>query len=342
MAIAVRPRRCPLAARAFAKVMKPARPLLARLAALAAAGGALLATGPALGWSQATHSTTGAIAWADLAAHDGDALAELVQIARHHPDYPLFERRAAGLAPAVKQRALFEWLARWSDDIRGGPEDRPKWHYSLHVVSGRTWLWKIRNGAALDGFAYNYAKLSDPCARPADRAKAIGWLIHIIGDVQQPLHGGHQMTATFPGTDRAGELAFVRRFADSEPVDLHHYWDEIFQQARVSPRGGDWAEAIARAWPRSRIPELARQGTPQALFGSYLTESETLARLVAYQGTFLRSVPKGHQAPVVTELENRTALILSERRVATGGYRIADMLARAVHQARADRTVCPV
>lgn len=322
--------------------MKAAVRRFSRLAAVLGGLGALVSTGPAQGWSQTTHSTTGAIAWADLTKSDPDALAELVQIARAHQDYPLFERHTAKLSPAMKQRALFEWLARWPDDIRGGPEDRPKWHYSLKVVSGRTWLWKIRNGEAMEGFNVNFRKLSDPCARPAERAKAIGWLIHIVGDVQQPLHGGHQMTATFPGTDEAGSRAFVRRFADAKPTDLHQYWDLMFEDGRISPIGGDWAQAIAKAWPRSRIPELQRQGAPVNLFGSYLVESETLARLVGYQGTFLKAVPAGQEAPVVTPLENRMALILAERRVATSGYRIADMLAKAVRLARANRSVCPV
>lgn len=113
----------------------------------------------------------------------------------------------------MQDRALLEWLARWPDDIRGSIDDQPKWHYQLEVVSGRTWLWPIYNGDASGGFAFNYARLANPCAPSAQRAKAIGWLIHIVGDIQQPLHAGHQMTAQYALTDRAGELAFVRRTA---------------------------------------------------------------------------------------------------------------------------------
>jgi hypothetical protein len=304
---------------------------------------ALALPAPAIGWSQETHQTTGAIAEADLAKRDPATLAALVDLAKAHPDYALFDRAAAGLPPAVRQRALFEWLARWPDDIRTGPEDHPKWHYLLRVVHGRTWLWPLRNGAADAGFAYNYAVLSDRCALPSDRAKAIGWLIHIVGDVQQPLHGGHQMTATFPETDRAGELAYVRRVPGGEPTNLHQYWDKIIERggAKVPAGQPDWATALAQAWPRERLPELKRRLYPAARFDSWLIESGELARLVAYQGTFLTASADPARAPVVTARENAVALALAKRRIATGGYRIADTLAAAMQAATASRQTCP-
>lgn len=310
-------------------------------AGLAAALTLLALASPAAAWSEETHQTTGAIAWADLAANRPEVLAELVAITYAHPHFPLFARRAGTLPDPVQQRALFEWLARWPDDIRTGPDDQPKWHYALRVVHGRSWLWPVRNGTAKQGFAVNYAVLADPCARMAERAKAIGWLIHIVGDMQQPMHAGHQMTASFPATDRAGELSFVRRFADSQPVNLHQHWDQMFQQARVSAPGGDWAAALARAWPRQRITGLNRKGSAVYQFASQVEETRELARLVAYRGTFARAAPLGQAAPIMTAHENAYALALAGRRVATAGYRIADMLALAIDQAAATSAVCP-
>ena len=155
------------------------------------------------------------------------------------------------------------------------------------------------------------------------------------------MHAGHQMTASFPATDRAGELSFVRRFADSQPVNLHQHWDQMFQQARVSAPGGDWAAALARAWPRDRITGLNRKGSAVYQFASQVEETRELARLVAYRGTFARAAPLGQAAPIMTAHENAYALALAGRRVATAGYRIADMLALAIDQAAATSAVCP-
>lgn len=303
----------------------------------------LVAGSPAArAWSEATHQTTGAIAWADLARRDPAALAELLGLAPAHQDYPLFAVHAKDLGEATRQRALFEWLARWPDDIRGGPEDYPKWHYELRVVSGRTWAWPFYNGLASEGFAFNYAKLADPCADPAERAKAIGWLLHIVGDVQQPLHAGHQMTTAFSLTDRAGQLAFVRRSVGGEVTDLHQYWDQMIERGAMQlPQGqSDWASTLMAIWPRAQLPEAARTDAPGALFSSYLDESAALAQLVAYRGTFLAATPDAARAPTVSEAENAVARRLVTRRVATSGYRIADVLAMALAEARQNQGFC--
>ncbi len=309
----------------------------------AIAAGTLTSGAPAWSWSEETHQTTGAIAWADLKTRDPQALATLLALAPSHPDYALFAKAAQRLSADMRERALFEWLARWPDDIRTGPYDQPKWHYELRVVYGRSSLWPFRNGTASEGFAANYELLANHCAAPAARALAIGWLIHIVGDVQQPLHAGHQMTSEYNMTDRAGELAFVRRTPDGEPTNLHQYWDKTMERSGVTlPAGApDWATALGRIWPRARLPELTRQGSPQEVFASYLDESAELARLVAYRGTFLQASPDPVLAPVVSEFENRVALELAERRIATSGFRIADVLARATKAAAPGNQACP-
>lgn len=316
------------------------RRLLAGLAALAAA----LSASAAQAWSNLGHQSTGAIAWHDLKARHPAELAELLDLIRQHQDFARFQPHFAALSPEQQQRAAFEALARWPDDIRGGPEDRPEWHFQLRVVSGRTWLWPFENGNAAFGFGYNYTKLSNPCDPASERAKAIGWLIHIIGDIQQPLHAGHQMTGDYPETDRAGQLAFVRR-PGGMVTDLHQFWDETLEKGGgVLPAGQDnWANALIAMWPRQRLSrELSREGEPQVLFASYLDESAELARLVGYQGTFLRATADPAAAPMVTNAEQRQGIALAQRRIATGGYRIADLLARAIKDARAVTWTCPV
>lgn len=303
------------------------------LPAILAAVAALLPAGAALGWSIPTHQATGAIAYADLAQRNSPALDELAGIAHALPYYPFLERAAAQLPPAERQRALFEFLARWPDDIRRGPEDHPEWHYELRVVSGRTWLWPFHNGEASEAFALNYRRLADPCAPAAERARGLAWLIHIVGDVQQPLHAGHQMTTRFPGTDRAGSVAFIRRQPDGAPSSLHDYWDDILDPAR----GGGLPQALAAQWPRSRLPELAHR----AAFAGYLDESAALAGMVAYQGSFLAASAEPTAAPAATARENAVAEALARRRVALAGYRIADVLVAALAEAHAKKARCP-
>ena len=86
---------------------------------------------------------------------------------------------------------------------------------------------------------------------------------------------------------------------------------------------------------------MNRRGSAVRQFAVQVEETRELSRLVAYRGTFAQAVPEGQTAPVTTPGENVFALTLAGQRVATAGYRIADMLAMAVDQGAATRAVCP-
>ena len=275
--------------------------------------------------------TTGAIAFDDLELSDPALLAKLVAIAAAHPDRARFDKNLNGLTGKARARAMFEWLARWPDDVKGTAYDHPKWHYELRVISPWAAIWPFRNGTASEGFDQNFRTLADATAKPADRAVAIGWLLHIIGDIQQPLHAGHWASWTYPLTDRAGTLGHVRRAPGGVPVVLHEFWDQILDRAGPpDATSRTWAQPLERTWPRTRLPELGYAGTPQAQFGHWLDESLALARMAGYRDAFLRATPDAADAPAVSLNYNMVSTRIAQRRVATGGYRIADTLRRAL------------
>jgi hypothetical protein len=293
---------------------------------------------PASAWSEETHMTTGAIAFDDLNIHDPATIAEIEKILVAHPHYNKFVAHADDQEndSANKTRVMFEWLARWPDDIRGTEYDSPDWHYELRVVYGRTWMWPFRNGNATIGFDESFRILSDKNAPAKDRAIAIGWLMHITGDMQQPLHAGHQMTDVFWATDEAGQLSYVRKTADGPAIPMHNYWDQILDGFSAdSTRSRDtttyaWTQQLQTLWPRGAATARQYGGSPQEQFAMWIDESMHLARLVAYTGTYLQATADQDSAPLVTSLELRTAQELSKRRVATGGYRIAEVLRLAL------------
>ena len=77
---------------------------------------------PAFAWSEETHMTTGAIAFDDLAANDPATIAAMEKILSAHPHYDKliaqFDDQEPGSDSANKTRVMFEWLARWPDDIK--------------------------------------------------------------------------------------------------------------------------------------------------------------------------------------------------------------------------------
>lgn len=293
---------------------------------------ALMATtGPAFAWSEETHMTTGAIAFDDLARSDPALLAALDRIIAAHPDYAKLAAHAGKLMGAARTRVIFEWLARWPDDIRGTAYSHPEWHYELRVVSGWTAAWPFRNGSARAGFDENYRTLADVKAPMAARAIALGWILHVVGDIQQPLHAGHRMSSDFPKTDRAGQSGFVRRTQGGAPVDLHQFWDKMLDQpGAANATSAYWSGKLQRLWPRARLPELSGKGSAQQRFSIWLDESMVLARIGAYQGAFVHASPEPATAPAVSENYARVMQRVAQRRVALGGYRIADSIRMAL------------
>ena len=292
---------------------------------------AAFASSEANAWSRETHMTTGAIAFDDLERNSPALLAALEPIIAAHPDRARLDASLKGLTGRTRARAMFEWLARWPDDVRGTAYDHPKWHYELRVISSWSAIWPFRNGTASQGFDKNFRILADNKAKSADRAVALGWLLHIVGDIQQPLHAAHWASWTYPMSDRAGTLGFVRRVRGGAPIELHEFWDQILDRAGPpDATARAWAQPLQRTWPRIRLPELGYAGTPHAQFAYWLDESLALAWMAGYRDAFLRATRDAVAAPITSPRYNMISNRIAQRRVVTGGYRIADTLRMAL------------
>jgi nuclease S1 len=107
----------------------------------------------------------------------------------------------------------------WADNIRQYRHDADKLHYvniplaDTRYVPGRHCPGGQCIVAAIEQERY---LLADPAASPEQRAEALRFLIHFMGDLHQPLHtadngdrGGNQRSVTFLG----------------HATDLHKVWD---------------------------------------------------------------------------------------------------------------------
>lgn len=289
-----------------------------------------IAAAPALAWSEETHMTTGAIAF-DTLVKNPKALDSIADIITGHPHYDKLLANSAQLKGKARLRRMMQWMARWPDDIRGTKYSRPEWHTELRVVHGRSWFWPFRNENALDGLDINYRIFADKRESNERRAIALSWLLHIIGDIQQPLHAGHQMTSDFPATDRAGQLAFIRKASDDSVTNLHQYWDKILDESGpVTATSDKWAPLLQNQWAYGPKTMTTYEGSAQEQFSAWLDESAIIAAKLAYSGSYLKATPDAANAPRITAREQKIAVELSKRRVVTGGYRIADTIIMAL------------
>jgi len=161
-----------------------------------AAAVAALVPAPALAWGKTGHRVVAAIADTQLS---GLARAQIAQI----------------LGPG---ESLAD-VANWSDEMRSDPtpfwqKTTPPWHYV--TVNGFTYDHAPPEGDALAALAHFRETLHDPEASLADKQLALRFVVHLVGDLHQPLHVGKCC-------DRGGNEVKVTWFGKA--TNLHSVWD---------------------------------------------------------------------------------------------------------------------
>jgi hypothetical protein len=141
------------------------------------------------------------------------------------------------------------------------------------------------------------------------RVVALRILMHVVGDLHQPLHAATRMSRVHPEGDAGGNYVRLPRQASAK--NLHAYWDRgggfLLGRAQVLQR----AHALEKMWPC--YPEQVNQDPKQ-----WVLESYTIAREKVYQFTKDSIMPGGTYQAMVYQL--------SEQRLALAGCRLAAVL----------------
>src|ERR1051325_10311431 len=263
-------------------------------------------------WVAAGHRTVAAIAWEHLTPR---ARARAVELLLHGPTLANFASlRPAGGSEAARDRALFLNAATW--------------HYA-------DFYWDVENGQphdipntspdslnAAERIVALGATLADSSAADTTRAVALAWVLHLVGDIHQPLHASSRVTPAepLPKGDEGGNT-----FHLDDKRNLHAYWDHMLDETIAPDPGEDsmaYASRVARqiegTHPGAAPPAPAAQ--PDAL--GWAHEGLRLAQTAVYSGVSRGSAPSAaYQA---------AALQVAEGRIAQAGYRLAALLNAAL------------
>ena len=112
----------------------------------------------------------------------------------------------------------------WPDEERSGPDEFWRrtaypWHFvTLKADAHAEDLVHPEEGDAATALARFTAELRDPAIPREKKAGALRFIIHVIGDLHQPLHVGKE-------GDRGGNDVKVAWFDDPVPRNLHWVWD---------------------------------------------------------------------------------------------------------------------
>lgn len=310
---------------------------LARRSRIAFAGlilAALLATPRSTGaWSVGGHMVTAAIAHRELLARDPRALQRVLQLLRSHPAYAEWTEqiRKQAARPGARfdpDAALFMLAARWPDDVRRTRDDHPSWHFVNHPYAvGGTPPRPAAHPNLEDAFEANRRIVRDANRSAGERAIALSWILHLVGDAHQPLHAVAMYAPGYETGDRGGNRVLVRTAEGRRPTNLHTLWDGFVLQ-----RGTDLTEADRRAielrgrpeFARSRLRELAEKKLSRWTG----KESRDAAVRTAYRNGALRGSPDPDSAgaPVLPTGYTGESQALGERRAMLAGLRMADLL----------------
>jgi len=290
----------------------------------------------ALAWSRPGHMVSAAIAYDELSARDPRIIERVVALTEQHPDRGAFEVAIGGARGEERSRRIFLELARWPDDTRGSIHDHPTWHYwSRPVVDESSPPAKaphdVPQGSAYEAFALNLSVASDPRSSAGERAIALAWIFHLVGDIHQPLHAVSQVSKRFPEGDRGGSLQFVLDPIDREPRSLHWYWDDRVSRDGEPELAMKHAEDLMRRVPRSQLRLQPFNSATE--FSEWAKESYQLGSTVAC-GPDLKASDAASTAPEQSKSYLDQSLEVAEQRLTLAGYRLTEVLRRVFRNER--------
>ncbi len=283
---------------------------------------------------------TGEVAYDLLAPRDPQAVAAIAALEHSHPDWARFEARLGDLKGPARDRLLFALMARWPDDARGGPLDHPAWHLDLRLIpdpdSPSPVLARAPTGAAdalvageaRTAFDLALATVRDASAPAPERAIALCWIFHLVGDIHQPLHAGQLVSAAYPLSDSAGGAEKVRLAPGAPAVGLHAFWDAILDLDKDDAAAAD---EIAGRLERSEPSAPPPTGAAEEAFRSWAQESYQAAATEAYPGRHAVGASKADQAPVLDPAYVARAKAVGEARMALAGGRLAWVVEAAMN-----------
>jgi hypothetical protein len=134
------------------------------------------------------------------------------------------DTQLSGLARANVEEILgpgesLDEAANWPDEMRSAPGDfwqktATPWHYV--TLNGIIYDHAPPEGDALEALGRFSKVLRDPNASREDKQLALRFIVHLVGDLHQPLHNGRCC-------DKGGNDVKVTWFG--KPTNLHAVWD---------------------------------------------------------------------------------------------------------------------
>lgn len=288
-------------------------------------------------WDDTGHKITTHIAWQKMTPAAREQAVALLSAAPEN-SHLLMLLPTDSRELAVRQEQMFIAASTWSDlvrserfPVRKQTYDRPTWHYT-------NIFWRQANGKpeilnelkpekenvverlfALEKIVADAQQLNGECG------VALAWILHLVGDIHQPLHASARVTELEPKGDQGGNL-FLLTAPDvprEQRDNLHRLWDSAVTRRFLRANAAECdtiyiSRLAAKITDKYPLKHFAGK-TDAAKYDEWAQEGFKMASEELYPPTLKRGVTpdKDYQ---------KRAVEISEERLALAGYRMANLL----------------
>ena len=293
---------------------------------------------PAFAWNDRGHMSVGYVAYKHLKPATRDRVNALLKLNPKYNDWAAkVDKQMPNASADDKNLMIFMLATVWADDIKrdrsyksdgtqGGnrPEGSPDpgrntgyddllmhkyWHFiDTPFSNDGTVLPPIPTPNAQERIALFRTVLA---SSSPDELKSydLVWLLHIVGDIHQPLHASTRVSKTDPDGDAGGNLVKL----DCAKCELHFFWDALLGTQNDLPT----VIKGARKLPKAQGSLVAKIDEKE-----WVAEGFQAAQKVVY------APPVGPgDGPYTLSLEyKKKAGKLAKQRLALAGARLARLL----------------
>ena len=281
-------------------------------------------------WSGPGHLIVAAIAFRELKPEERG---QAVEILRAHDNRDKWEAEVPENDAGLEEGSvMFMGASKWPDEIKRSSSswNHKEWHDVDYPMTPPDFA--IQPSPAPDDIVFAIElcvrKLKDSTLAAKDEACWLAWLIHLAGDITQPLHCCALVNDDFkaPDGDRGGNLFFVRA-GSGLGVPLHKMWDNALGtskgfHAKVLRGYVNQAIELGSEFKRDNLVELRENTTPAA----WARESWQIAVEQVYLRGQLQYGKNAGSAPLLPDGYTKSLKATAQRRVTIAGYRLADLI----------------
>lgn len=151
-------------------------------------------------------------------------------------------------------------------------------------------------------------------ASPTEKREALKFLVHLVGDIHQPLHAGRR-------SDKGGNTIKIPAFLNRKPAagfNLHQVWDSLLIESK-SRDSKEYADSISKGL--SKLTATSYRGERNT--ARWLEESHKLAFSNAYVDARRKPIQSGTVLGQDYVTRNRPVV---ERQLTKAGVRLAALL----------------